>query len=598
MFSALTGWLFGNKAHTPNGKATPPSEASIPPIFEEDAFYKAPEFSIDDYRPMKVRCIGAGFSGIVCALRFRQKIANLDFNIYEKQDGVGGTWFANKYPGVACDVPSHCYQYSFEDQSQWSKFYSPGSEIQANAERIVDKYKLREYIHLGHELTYAKWDQSSGKWTIRVRHSAVDAQEEEEFEETCDILLLCVGSLSRWHWPDIPGLKDFKGPVVHSAQWNLDEQSIEGKRVGVVGNGSSGIQIVSAIQPKVKTLVNYGRQKTWIAPVLTLKDTLNQLGRSPGDTNYEFTAEELERLKDPQFAKRFRQAVECGQNSFHSLTMRDSDMQTQVRALFETDMAKSLEKKPELINKLIPDFSVFCRRLTPGNGYLEALCADNTTYETTPIKQITPTGIELVDGRRNDLDVLVMATGFDVSYRYPFDIIGKNNVKLSDRWKPYAEAYMSVAVDGFPNLFFVYGPGSGLNTGHIVSMLEHQAMYIAKCAMKLQRERLKSMEPKKEATRDWMQHMRHFFPKTVYMDKCKTWYSAEDGTVIGLWPGSNLHSINALEHPRWEDYEYERVDDTPNRLFWLGDGQTMNERDMTGDLAWYLNDVDVPPIPD
>ncbi|KAI0701861.1 FAD/NAD-P-binding domain-containing protein [Cytidiella melzeri] len=561
----------------------------------EDANYRPPNFNIDDYRPLKVRCIGAGFSGILCALRFRQNIPHLDFKIYEKQAGVGGTWYANQYPGVACDVPSHCYQFSFEDHSQWSNFYSSGSEIQANIERVVDKYKLREYIHLKHVLSHAKWDESTGKWTLSVRRGADNVA--GEFEETCDILLLCVGSLNRWHWPNIKGLKDFGGPVVHTAEWLLDEKSIEGKRVGIIGNGSSGIQAVAAVHPKALRLVNYVRQKTWIAPDFCVNETRALLGRKPDDDNQVFTAEELQKLKDPHNARDFRHALEHNMNVFHAVSLRNSDMQQQTRAMFEADMKKHLAKKPELFEKILPDFSVFCRRLSPGNGYLEALCADNTTYETTPIKRITRTGIELEDGRHNNLDVIVAATGFDVSYHYPFDVVGRNGVKLNDRWTPYAEAYLSIAVDGFPNLFHMYGPGSGLNTGTIISMLENQAVYISKCAMKLQRERLKCMEPKKEAMRDWTQHMRNYFPKTVYTDKCNSWYSADDGTVVGLWPGSNLHAINSLAHPRWEDYEYERLDNTTNRLFWLGDGQTVNENTMKGDLAWYLEKPDVPPIP-
>ncbi|KAI0091294.1 FAD/NAD-P-binding domain-containing protein [Irpex rosettiformis] len=591
MFSALTGWSVRGKATDVNTITPNPAVT----LLQED--YRAPEFNIDDYRPLKVRCIGAGFSGIICALRFRQKIPNLDFQIYEKQAGVGGTWYANKYPGVACDVPSHCYQYSFEDHTQWSKFYSCGAEIQASIERVVDKYKLRDCIRLQHELTYAKWDERSGKWTIRVRYTGNGNKQVAEIEETCDILVLGVGSLCRWNWPKIEGLKDFKGLLAHTADYTIDDKDVEGKRVGVIGNGSSGIQVVAAVHPKVKTLVNYGRQKTWIAPDFGITETKAQLGRDPSDTNQNFTPEELERLKNPEFAKKFRHALEHDINVFHMLSIRNSEMQKQAKAQFEAEMKSHLANKPELAEKMIPDFSVFCRRLTPGNGYLEALCSNNTTYETTPIKRITRTGVELKDGRRNDLDVLILATGFDVSYRYPFDVFGRNNIKLNDRWSPRAEAYMSIAVDGFPNMFLMYGPGSGLNTNSTISMLETQAMYIVKCVAKLQRERLKAMTPKKEAMDDWMQHMRHYFPKTVYMDKCKAWYTSDDGTVVGLWPGSNLHAMKALENPRWEDYEYERIDKTKNRLYWLGDGQTVNEKNMTGDLAWYLNDVDAPPVP-
>ncbi|KAJ7082429.1 FAD/NAD-binding domain-containing protein [Mycena belliarum] len=561
--------------------------------------YSTGEFSIDDYRPIKVICIGAGFGGIVSAIRFRQKVPNLDFKIYEKADGVGGTWRANRYPGVACDVPAYCYQFSFEDQSQWSGVFATGPEILANIERVVDKYKVRQCIKLEHELTHAKWDAPSGKWTVRVRHAGA------EFEESCDVLLLCIGSLSRWRWPEIEGLKEFGGTLLHSAQWDVGNGTWEegvkdwgNKTVGVIGNGASGIQIVTALQPKIKRLVNYARAKTWIAPTFGIGVVNTFLGRDDADSSLTFTDENRQKLKDPVQFKAFRHAVERDMNSIHYLVIRESAAQKWAKEAFQAHMIQQTAKKPELLEKILPEWSVFCRRLTPGTSYLEALCSDNATYETTPIKRVTRTGIELADGRHDDLDVLVCATGFDVSYHYPFDIVGRGGVTLNERWSPYPEAYLALAVDGFPNLFSIYGPGSGLNSTPILVLLENQANYAVKAVLKLQRERLKSMEPKKEATADWTEHMRAYFPRTVYTEKCNSWYKAPDGTVIGLWPGSGLHAIRTLAEPRWEDFEYEAIDKTRNRLHWLGAGQTEDERTGTGDLAWYLVAPDVPPIPE
>ncbi|KAJ7101221.1 FAD/NAD-P-binding domain-containing protein [Mycena belliarum] len=580
-------------------KSTAATTAPTPgpaPTFEEP--YTTGEFSVDDYRPIKVICIGAGFSGILSAIRFRQKVPNLDFKIYEKADGVGGTWRANRYPGAACDVPAHCYQFSFEDQSQWSGVFSTGPEILANIERVVDKYKVRQYINLEHELTHAKWDAPSGKWTVRIRYAG------EEFEESCDVLLLCIGSLSRWRWPEIEGLKEFGGTLLHSAQWDVGNSTWEegvkdwgDKTVGIIGNGSSGIQIVAALHPKIKRMVNYARGKTWISPPFGTGTVNAVLGRDVADSNLTFTDEDLQKLKDPEQFKAFRHAVENDMNSYHALIIRESEAQKEAKQKFKANMIQQTAKKPELLEKILPDWSVFCRRLTPGVGYLAALSSDNTIYETTPIKRVTRTGIELADGRHDDLDILVCATGFDVSYHYPFDIVGRGGVTLNERWSPYAEAYLALAVDSFPNLFLIYGPGSGLNSASSLVLLENQVNYVVKAVLKLQRERLKSMEPKKEATADWTQHMRAYFPRTVYMDECNSWYKASDGTVVGLWPGSGLHAIRALAEPRWEDYEYEPIDKTRNRLHWLGAGQTENERTGTGDLAWYLDAPDVPPIP-
>ncbi|KAJ7728265.1 FAD/NAD-P-binding domain-containing protein [Mycena maculata] len=559
-------------SRTPGRKATAPADPPAAPGTAPEEPYSTGEFSVDDYRPIKVICIGAGFSGILSAIRLQQKVPNLDFKIYDKADGVGGTWHLNKYPGVACDVPTHCYQFSFENYSQWSGLFATGPEILANIERIVDKYKIRKYINLQHELTHAKWDAPSGKWTVRIRHGA------EEFEDSCDVLLLCIGSLHRWYWPDLEGLKEFGGTLLHSAQWDVGEGAWSDKTIGIIGNGASGIQIATSIHPKIKRMVNYARSKTWIAPAFGIREMLANLGREPTDTSTLLTDEERERLKDPQRYREFRHALEHGMHTFHELSYRESEMQREARANFEASMKQSTAYKPGLLEKILPEWSVFCRRLTPCPGYLEVLCADNVSAFTTPIKRVTPTGIELTDGRHDDLDVLVCATGFDLSFHYPFDVVGRGGVTLNERWTPYAEAYLSLAVDGFPNMFLIYGPGSGLNTGSIHVMLENQVGYVVKAVQKIQRERLKTMEPKKEATADWMEHRR-----TVYTEACNSWYKTPDGTIVGLWPGNSLHATRSLANPRWEDYEYEPIDKTRNRLHWLGAGHTENERTQTGD---------------
>ncbi|KAI0311859.1 FAD/NAD-P-binding domain-containing protein [Amylostereum chailletii] len=599
MLSKFSGWTW--RKNGSERSKTPPS----PPKDTDSTIrqpYKAGDFSVDDWRPMKVICIGAGYSGITSAIRFRQRVPNLELKIYEKAEGIGGTWYSNKYPGVACDLPSLCYQLTFEEQAHWSGFYSPGPEILANMERIVDKYKIRKYIHLQHELTHARWDEDSSKWVVRIHRGG---DQGEDFEDTCDILFLCIGSLDRWHWPDIEGLREFGGKLVHSAQWDVTDGAWENgvkhwgdKNVGVIGNGSSGIQTVAALHPKVKTLINYARRETWIASAILGEQLTRLLGREPGDTNMSFTEDERKLFSDPEKFRKFRHALEGELNSLHSLSIRGSELQKATKAAFEEDMKQKMASKPGLAEKMTPKWSVFCRRLTPGPGYIEALCQPNSTFETTPIKRVTRTGVELVDGRHNDLDVLVCATGFDVTYHYPFDVIGRGGQKLNDRWTPYAEAYISMAVDGFPNLFFAYGPNSGVNSGSIIVIIEKQVDYAIAATLKLQRERLKSMEVKKEATRDWVEHMRDYFPKTVYSDECHSWYKVQDGTVVGLWPGSSLHCIRTLSNPRWEDYNYEPFDNTHNRLYWLGTGQTENERTLSGDRAWYLNNVDVPPIPE
>jgi hypothetical protein len=268
----------------------------------------------------------------------------------------------------------------------------------------------------------------------------------------------------------------------------------------------------------------------------------------------------------------------------------------------------------------VPNFSVSCRRLTPGPGYLEALCEDNVrcapsvpplahapsqvTLETTAITRVTRTGVELSDGRALALDVLVCATGFDTSYRYPFALTGRNGLTLHERWTPHAEAYLTLAVDGFPNAFWGLGPNSGVNSGSLLVLLERQVDYAVAAAAKMQRERIKALEVKRAALDAWTAYMRSYWPKvrplssfgwhvrrsceapqTVFMDACNSWYRAPDGAIVGIWPGSCLHAVRTLSHPRWEDFDYTPLDDGPGitPLYWLGDGQSYNEKTMTGD---------------
>ncbi|KAH0591296.1 hypothetical protein H2248_001384 [Termitomyces sp. 'cryptogamus'] len=581
--------------------------------------YELPNFSIDDARPIKVVTIGAGYSGITAGIRFRQRVKNIDLTVYESQAGVGGTWHANRYPGLACDIPSHSYQLTFEDNKDWSAFYAPGPEIRAYLNRVVDKYALRPFIKLRHRITSAIYNEDTGKWHLKVRRPARGSPTEagehvlwnwktdfEEFDDTADLVLAGLGGLSRWSWPDIPGFGSFKGQVIHSAEWDANEsgwqETVKGwgnKRVAVIGVGSSAIQLVPSLQPHVKHLSNYVRGKTWISGVF-LRDRLIQLAKGEAVNNYYFTEEDKKNFQDPDFYRDFRWQLECELNSANSATLRGTEASIGAQIAFQEDMKERLVKKPWIADHLIPDFSPACRRLTPGPGYLEALCEDNVDFIPTPIKRITPTGIETEDGKHEEIDILVCATGFDTSFRFGFPIIGRNGIDLSDKYDPHPRTYLSIATDGFPNWFQTLGPSAGVGAGSLLVIMEKQVDYVVAATLKLQRERLKSIEVKPEAVADFDAYLESYFPTTVFSGKCRSWYKSgkEEGRVIALWPGSSLHAARALSHPRWEDYNYERLDGSvKNRLYWLGDGQTVDDKNPNGDKAWYMKEIDYPPVP-
>ncbi|KAI0077436.1 FAD/NAD-binding domain-containing protein [Panus rudis PR-1116 ss-1] len=566
-------------------------------------------FSIDEYRPMKVIIIGSGFSGITAGIRFRQRVPNLDLVIYDKNEGIGGTWFTNKYPCLLHGLTilyrfraaSFQYQLSFEYKVM---FYAPGSEILSYMQGIVDKYKLEPYIKLEHEVVHARWNEPSGKWHVRIRRPMMLPNGEikyEEFEDTADMLFSGTGALSRWNWPDIKGLKDYQGTLVHGAHWDVDadtwKEGWQDKTVAVIGVGSSAIQMVPSLQPRVAKLLNYVRGKAWLTPSWAGDKMADLLNRDPELQNFTFTEDEIKAFKDPEYYRQFRHELESELNSIHLNSLRGSPMQLGAKKAFKESMIQRLAKKPWIADHLIPEFGVGCRRLTPGPGYLEALCEDNVEFITQHIKRFTKDGIETIDGDVQNVDVIICATGYDTTFRSPFPIIGRNNTDLRDKWSPHPETYLSICVDEFPNYFFSLGPNSGVGSGSLLAVIEQEVDYAVEATLKLQRERLKSIEVKREAVEDFDKCIENYFPTTVYSERCRSWYKMgkEEGRIVGLWPGSCLHALRALKHPRWEDYNYERIDKMKNRFYWLGDGSTYNEKHMTGDRAWYLNDVDFPP---
>ncbi|KAH8656971.1 flavin-binding monooxygenase [Tricladium varicosporioides] len=546
---------------------------------------------IENLRPLKVRVIGAGFSGIYLGIRVPQRLRNVDFQIYEKNEDVGGTWFENRYPGCACDIPAHSYQYSFDPNPDWSAFYAPAKEIWGYLRGIADKYGVMKYVRLSHKVTSCTWDDSLKKWKIKIE----DLNTGNIIDDDADILISARGALNDIAWPKVPGLDTFKGEKMHSAAWN-QKYDFRNKRVGVIGGGSSAIQIVPSLQ-KVEgvNLTCFIRSKTWISNPFG-DNVMMQLGLDPN--LIEFSPEQRKEFAtDPKKFFEFRKTIEVDTNMVHGVTLQGSDMQKGAVEAFRAMMRKRLEKKPEIAESLLPSFAVGCRRLTPGPGYLEALVEDNVEFISDKISSISETGVSLETGRSIELDALVCATGFNNSSPPPFHVFGKDGRSLQQKFTPYPETYLTVATDGFPNFFMMLGPNSVIGSGSLTIMIETEGDYIVKCIRKLQKEDYTSMMPKAERVRDFSAYIDEYFKRTVYMDNCNSWYRSEGGKgsrITGLWPGSPLHCLETLRSPRWEDFEYESKDE--NRLRWLGNGWSMTQIEGGGDPAWYIEPsmVNVP----
>ncbi|KAH7108808.1 hypothetical protein EDB81DRAFT_430747 [Dactylonectria macrodidyma] len=554
---------------------------------------------VENFRPISVIVIGAGFSGIYCGVRIPERLRNVKLTIYEKNAGVGGTWYENRYPGCACDIPAHSYQYTFAPNTDWSRFYAPAAEIRQYLESITQRYSVDRFVKTSHKVIEAGWDGSTSQWHVTVENLRTG----EIMLDKADVVISARGTLNEKSWPDIPGLQHMKIPVMHSAAWD-ESVDFENKRIGVIGGGSSAIQIIPNLQRLSGTHVDcFIRSKTWIS-----RPFGDPVMKTLGLENTTFSPEQKKQFAmDPQHYLNFRTIIERDSNSIHALTLKDSSTQIFARDDFTALMRQKLANKPHILKSLLPSFAVGCRRLTPGPGYLEALGEDNVDFINTPISRATATSLVLQNGEERELDVLVCATGFQTSAPPAFPVTGKNGQTIQQKFEPHAETYLSVATDGFPNYFMMLGPNAAIGTGTLTTMMERTGDYIIKCIRKLQKEGISSMEPKPARVKDFSHVIEEYFKDTVYLDDCSSWYksnSGRGGRVTGVWPGSALHAMETLRSPRWEDFDYTYSGDKAgvetNRLAWLGDGWSVAQVDpREGELAHFLQPelIDIPAEP-
>ncbi|KAF8645072.1 hypothetical protein AX16_008130 [Volvariella volvacea WC 439] len=529
-------------------------------------------------RKLRVICIGAGASGLQFAYKLQRSFTNIDLTVYEKNKGVAGTWFENKYPGCACDIASHAYIYTFEPKPDWSSMYAGTNEIESYFNSFATKYNLRPYIKTQHQIIGAFWVEDKGIWRVDVRNLETG----EDFTDECHVLVNAGGVLNAWKWPQIPGLEDFKGVKMHTAKWdhNVD---LRGKRVAVIGNGSSAIQVVPAIQPIVSKLTTFIRTPTWISPPLGMEART-------------YTEEEKQRFAtDPAAFTEFRKNLEKGYHGFFPLLIRNSEVQASTKDVMTEQMKNRLDHDEAFEEQLIPKWSVGCRRLTPGPGYLEALRKENVEVVQGEIERITETGcLTGKDGYEHEFDVLICATGFDTSYRPRFPIIGRHGKNLQEEWSQEPKTYMGLAAADFPNYFMLIGPNSPIGNGPVLIAVETLAEYVLKFVNRLQTENIHSFAPKAEAVEDFVEYKDRFMAKTVWADSCRSWYKGNtvDGKVIAVWPGSSLHYIEALSDVRYDHWD---IRYTGNRFAFMGNGFSQTETDPTADTAFYVRTVDDSP---
>ena len=531
-------------------------------------------------RLVKIIVAGAGASAISFAHEVeRGALPNVELKIYEKNADIGGTWYENTYPGCACDIPSHVYQYSWAPNPNWSAYYVGAQEILRYFNTVVNKFNLRKYFTASHKVIGANWSDEKQKWYVKIKKTdgrrtvrsgddTCDGEVGSDINEECDIFINATGFWNNWRWPQIRGREKFRGAIIHSAAWQ-DGISLQGKRIAVIGNGSTGIQLVAAAQPLAKELKVFVRNPTWVTANLGSKFI-------SGHTNHVFSEEEKNGWRnDIQKYLQYRKDVEGELNSRFLGVIKGTPNQKMGIKLTTESMKQRLANKPALQGKLIPGFPVGCRRPTPGTGYLEALCADNCDIIWGELDSFTERGIRAASGKEYEFDIIVCATGFHMDFIPRFPIVGKNGINLQDAWRKDPLCYMSVIAPEMPNYFIYIGPHSPVGHGSLLPGIERVTLYISDLIHKLQSQNYAYLQLKAGVAEAYQFQMLAWLDKTVWGDKCRSGFKngTIDGRLTAFHGGGRLQYFELLRTCRYEDFEWVSRCKEPELAFaWLGNG--------------------------
>jgi cation diffusion facilitator CzcD-associated flavoprotein CzcO len=471
-------------------------------------------------RTVRVAIIGAGMSGICMAIKLQDAGID-DFVVYEAADDVGGTWRDNTYPGLSCDVPSRFYSYSFRPNPTWSRFMAPGPEIHRYFRQVADERGLTPHIRFGTEVTSARFQD--GRWWLTTADG----------EEAFDVLVTATGVLRVPRYPDIEGLDTFAGPMFHSARWD-HSVSLHDKRIGLIGTGSSGVQITAELGGKVRGLTIFQRTAQWVYPSPNIRYkriTRAALERWPALNTlaYRFWQTYIENTLG-------RAAVEPGLNrSVMALACR-------------LNLRLGVHDK-ELRRKLTPNYHAMCKRIILAGHYYRSIQQPGVHLVTEPIDHVEPRGVVTADGVLHELDLLVLATGFDArAYVRPMAIVNEDGVTLDEVWEDGPHAYRSIAVPGFPNLFMMMGPHSPIGNQSLVLIAENQADYALWWINRMRNGEILAAAPTEVATKEYNEQMRSAMPQTIWVSGCKSWYLGKDG-LPELFPWRPIRHRELLAAP-------------------------------------------------
>lgn len=476
-----------------------------------------------DVESFEVAILGAGFGGLAMAHRLAG-IGVDDVVIFERDDGVGGTWRANSYPGAACDVPSHLYSLSFLLNPYWSRTYATQPEILRYIEDCYDRLDVRRKVRLSTGIVAAAWQEDRGCWRLRDVHGT-------EYE--AHVLVSAIGLFHTPSWPDITGLSDFTGTVFHSARWN-HHHDLTGRRVAVIGTGASAIQVVPAIADRTEHVALFQRTPPWILPRIDEAFTDAQ--------KHAFAA-------DPELIRRYRMEL------YERFEQNTPFIAGTLAAQVISDMARGyLERKvadPALRVRLTPDYPVGCKRVLISSAFYPAVQREDVELVTDRIDCITASSIRTADGTERPCDTIVMCTGFRATeYLHGIEVTGREGVSIHDHWAGVPRAYHGMAVPGFPNFFLLYGPNTNQGGNSIIIVLEAQAQFVSAALQAMGDRRVGSVEVRPEAMRRYETDLKAALATTVWNGGCDSYFRTAAGDIVTQLPHTSRWYC---EQTRWFD---------------------------------------------
>jgi cation diffusion facilitator CzcD-associated flavoprotein CzcO len=475
---------------------------------------------------LKFVVIGAGMAGILSVIELRRAGYD-DITVYEKADSFGGTWRENTYPGLACDVPSHLYSYSFAPNPDWTHTFSGGEEIRAYFEKVARDHDVARDVRFGDEVVACTF--RDGRWDIETASGHRD---------TADVVIAATGVLHHPNLPDLEGLESFRGASFHSARWD-HSVPLDGARVGVIGTGSTAVQITAALVERAAHFCLFQRTAQWVLP----------------QANTPYSEEERARYaSDPELLRTMHDNLAEAFGAFATAVI---DADSQGMAMIERLCLENLETvaDPELRERLRPDYRAGCKRLVVSPDFYAAIQAPHAELVDAAIERVEPAGVRTVDGVLHELDVLVLATGFHAdAFMRPMAITGRGGVTLAERWSPRPNAYLSISMPDFPNFFMVNGPNGPVGNFSLIEVAERQVAYILQLVALLRDDRAREVAATTQAMEAHEAARIEAARNSIWVTGCRSWY-LDDRGIPATWPWTFDRFRQVMAAPDLDCYE-------------------------------------------